>query len=114
MKNYIEIFLVIFALQFFTPEYAFSQSDDIPRIESISGVLIEINETEQTVFIKSNSRVVKFYTTTTVCIEFKNNINSEVTITFTRRTSEGLQLITMAVTPKSDIDSVNDNPMDKK
>jgi len=114
MKNYIKILLVIFALQILTPEHVFSQSDDVVKIESISGVLIEINGTEQTVFIRSNSRVVKFYTTSTICTEFKNSINSEVNITFTRRTSEGLQLVTMEVTPKIYTDPLKPDGMDKK
>jgi hypothetical protein len=114
MKNYIKILLVIFAALIMPPEYVFSQSEETIKIESISGVLIEVNEKDLTVFIRSNSRVVKFYATSEICTEFKNSINSEINIYFTRRSSEGLQLVKMNLITKTDIDSSKNENTDNK
>jgi hypothetical protein len=114
MKNYIKILLVIFTFLILTPENVFSQSDETIKIESISGVLIEINEKDLTVFIRINSRVVKFYATSEICTEFKNSINSEVSINFTRRSGEGLQLVKMNIIPRAETEAYKSENADKK
>jgi hypothetical protein len=114
MKNYIKILLVIFTFLFLTPDNVLSQSDETIKIENISGVLIEINEKDMTIFIRSNSRIVKFYATYEICAEFRNSVNSEVNINFTRRSSEGLQLMKMDIIHKPETEASKSDNTDKK
>ena len=83
-------------------------------VESISGLLIKIDKKKLIVVIKSSSRFVRFYATPEICAEFKNDINSEVKITFTRRSDKRLQLVTMEVITKIDPDSLINKSVNKK
>ena len=99
MKNYIKILLVMLTMFFYLPEHVFARADEPAGAESISGILVKIDETRQFVYIKNSQRIMKFYASSEICSKYKDSINAKVKVCFTRKKGGGLLLLSMQVDP---------------
>lgn len=65
-------------------------------VKKVTGILIKIDVKKSTVYIKENSRTVKFKASADICNQFKDRLNSVVDITYTKGHDRALRIITMS------------------
>jgi hypothetical protein len=61
---------------------------------------VKVDLKNQSIYVKENSRIVKFKASTDICQRFKDKINSEVDITYKIGNNKSLQIITIIISEK--------------
>jgi len=70
--------------------------------QAITGILVKVDLKKHAIYVKENSRIVRFKASVEFCEKFKNKINSEVDITYKIGNNKSLQIITIVISEKKD------------
>lgn len=88
---------IILFITIFSGSPVFSSGDEEAGDKKITGILVRVDLKTQTVYVKENSRIVKFKSTSVLCEQFKNKINFEVDITYKICNNKSLQIVEMVI-----------------
>ena len=100
MNRVYHIFRIIIIIAVFSGSPVFLSGNEETGDQQITGVLVRVDTKTQTVYVKENSRIVKFKATSVLCEQFKNKINFEVNITYKKCNKKSLQIIEMVLSEK--------------
>jgi hypothetical protein len=70
--------------------------------KTITGIIIKVDIKNRSIYIKENSRTVRFKASTEICEQYKSRINSEVEITYKIGSNKKLQIITIKLLEKKE------------
>lgn len=70
--------------------------------KSITGVIVRVDVKNRSVYVRENSRIVRFKAAQEICEQYKNRVNSEVDITYKIGNNKRLQIITIKISEKKE------------
>jgi hypothetical protein len=100
VSRFFYILSIIIIIAVFHGSPAISSGNEEISDKKITGILVRVDVKNQTVYVKENSRIVKFKATSVLCEQFKNKINFEVDITYKKFNNRSLQIIEMVISEK--------------
>ncbi|HNX25275.1 MAG TPA: hypothetical protein PKG60_14610 [Spirochaetota bacterium] len=104
MRRFINILMAVIFTAVFSSSPVFSAEAEIEENSDnvITGILVKIDSKNHWVYVKENSRIVKFKALPALCESFKYRINSQVEITYKIGDNKSLQIITMVISEKKE------------
>lgn len=100
MNRFSYIFNIMIFIMIFSGSPVFSSGDEETVNKKVTGTLVRVDLKTQTVYVKENSRIVKFKSNSVLCEQFKSKINFEVDITYTISNNKSLQILEMTLSEK--------------
>ncbi len=70
-----------------------------PKEYTANGVIQKVTEKNQSIFIKSDKKVIKFQASKELCDQYKDKLNSMVTVKYTREKNKTLLIKSMNLKP---------------
>lgn len=117
MRRFVNMFYAVLFVAIFSGSPVFSSENEENTDKMITGILVKVDVKNLSIFIKENSRIVKFKTSSDICLKFKDKLSSEVNVTYKISNNKSLQIITIVITerkPESDGSTVKINTSAKK
>lgn len=102
MRKFFNIFIAVLTVAVFSSAPVFSSDTSPNGEEMITGILVKVETKKLAVYVRENSRIVKFKATIEICEKFKNKINSEVDIKYIIRNKKVLQITSMTLSEKKE------------
>ena len=100
MNRFFSLLVAIMFLAFSLPVKGSTEINDTLNDKTITGVLIKVDVRSRSIYIRENSRTVKFKASPEICEQYKNRINSEVEITYKIGSNKKLQIINIKIADK--------------
>jgi len=100
LRRFINILTAVIFTAIFSSSPVFSAEVAESTDKLITGILVKVDEKNLAIYVKENSRIVKFKASSVLCAEFKDKINAEVDITYNIGINKSLQIITMVTAVK--------------
>ncbi len=110
MRKFFNILVTVFTVVNFSSAPVFSADAETGGGEMITGILVKVDVKKLAVYVRENSRIVKFKASSDICEKFRNRINSEVDIRYIIASKSGgksgnkkvLQIVSMVLSEKRD------------
>ncbi len=97
MSRFLNSVIVILYIAIFSGSPVFSSEIENDNNKTITGILVRVEVKKKSIYIKENSRIVKFHASSDICEKFKDKINFEVDIAYKVCNNKTLQIITITV-----------------
>ena len=97
LSRYLNSFYAVLLIAIFSGSPVFSAEIDDENDKMITGTLVKVELKTQSIFIKENSRIVKFKASAADCDKFKTKINSEVDVKYKINNNKSLQILSIVI-----------------
>lgn len=102
MNRFFSLLLTGMFLTFYPGSMVIAEENSIINDKSITGVIIRVDAKNRSVYIRANSRIVRFKAVPEICEQYKNKVNTEVDITYKIGNNKRLQIITIKIAEKKE------------
>lgn len=102
MSRFFNTLAAIVLIALYSSSPVFSTEIEENNDKDITGILVRVDAKNQVVYVKENSRIVKFKASAVLCEKFKDKINLEVDITYEIGKNKSLRIVTMVMAEKKE------------
>lgn len=108
MGRFLVSVITVLFIAIFSGSPAFSSETGKDDNKTITGIVVRVDVKKKSIYIKENSRIVKFYASADICEKFKGRINLEVDITYKICDNKTLQVVTITIPEKKNDSTESD------
>lgn len=102
VNRFFSLLMTVMFFAFSLCSMALAEENSTVNDKTITGVVIKVDVKNRSIYIRENSRIVKFKASLEICEQYKGRINSEVDITYKIGNNKRLQIITIKPAEKKE------------